>query len=88
MDSGLLLFTISGVRVSFIVRNPRSQITVIIIIIRLLILLLIDGVLMDFTSRTPPVIPDTNGSNQVNTLFKRDGAIVPTKFLISIFLNK
>ena len=54
MTRGLMLFTLSVVILSFPVMKIRSQITVRIIPIRIIVLL--GGGLMGFTRHTPPII--------------------------------
>ena len=58
MASSLLLFTLSNVRLVFIVRNARALLTVSISLIGILILLLLlGGRLIGFMSYAPPVRP-------------------------------
>ena len=50
VDTGIMLFTLSGVGPEFLVRNHRDRLTVRIIHIRLLCLLIIGVRLLVFTS--------------------------------------
>ena len=87
MASGLLLFTLYGVRFGFFVRKPRDRISVSISLIGLISLLLIGSGLLLFTRYKPPIIPGPQGPKQINTLFGSDGVIVATKILHKLFLH-
>ena len=87
MDSSILLFTISGVRLEFLARKYRYRLTISIILIRLLTILLLGGGLLVFTRFTPYIIPGLQGPNNINPLFRRDDVVVVTKFMLSLFLN-
>ena len=56
MARGILMLTISGVRISYLVRNSRDCFSVIIIPTRLLSLILLCGGLMGFAIRANPVV--------------------------------
>ena len=56
MDIGLLLITLSRVRLDLLAMNPRDKLTVSIYHTSLLILLLLGGGIMGSTRRAPPVI--------------------------------
>ena len=87
ISSGLLLFKLSGVRLEFLTRNPRVQVTVSISLIRLIRLILpVDGI-MEFTICMPPVIPGLQGPKQINTLLGRDGTVVVIKLPLDLFLH-
>ena len=58
MYSGILLFTLSGVRLAFLARNPRDKLNLSIILIGVISLLIICGRIMGFKICTPPVISD------------------------------
>ena len=80
-------FTLSRVRIPFLARNPRAQLTVIIRLIRLLSLILLGGGLLIFTSHAPPVIPGLQDSNHINPIFGRDAEIVTSKLLLGLLLH-
>ena len=83
MGSGLLLFTPYIVRLAFLAKNPRARLTIRISPIRLISLILLGGMLLGFTSCTPPVIPGIKVPKRVNTLFGRNGVIVGILFSTS-----
>ena len=86
MASGLLLLTLSGVRIAFLTINPRDRMTVSISLIRILSLLLLGGGLLGFTSHATTVIPGIQGSKYINPILRSDVKIVTNKFLLNLLL--
>ena len=86
MAVSILLFTLSGVRLLFLVRNARDQLTIIVSLIRILKLLLLGCGILGFTSCVPPVTPVLQGLKQINPLFGRDSVVVIAKLLLELFL--
>ena len=87
MASGLLLLTLSGVRIAFLTINPRYQLTVRVSLIGTFSLLLLGGGLLVFLSHSLPVFPGLQGVKKTNPLFGRYSEIVTTIFSLNIFLH-
>ena len=85
--SGLPFFTLSGVILTLLSSNPRSQLTAIISSLSMLILVLLGGGILDFTICMPPVISVLQVPEQINPPFGRNGVIVVAKIFPYLFLN-
>ena len=79
--SGLMLFTLYRVRLEFLARILRDQLTFSISTTRLLVPLFIGGRLLGFTICVPPVVPGLKVTKQVDPLFGRNVAIAAIIFL-------